>query len=86
MIFDKRIQEQAHEMDTEYSDHVARPKRCLPQSVYLTPMWILGFVLVVVSIVVNSISMCFGSVMLLSSMSVVTIIMSSLITPCFFDE
>lgn len=49
-------------------------------------MWILGLILAVVSIIVNSISLGYGSVMLLSSLSVATIVISSLITPCFFNE
>ena len=58
----------------------------MPQTVFLTPLWILGFVLVLVSIVVNSISLGYGSVMLLSSLSVATIVISSFLTPCFFNE
>lgn len=86
MVFDKKIQDQALELDIDDNGHVVYPKRCLPQSVFLTPYWILGFVCVVLSLVINSVSMCYGSVMLLSSLSVVTIMMSSFITPCFFDE
>lgn len=59
---------------------------CLPQTVYLTPLWILGFILVVISIIINSISLGYGSVMLLSSLSVATIVISSFLTPCFFNE
>ena len=86
MVFDKKIQEQALELIIDDNGHVVYPNKCCPQTVYLTPYWLLGFLCVVISLVVNSISMCYGSVMLLSSISVVTIMMSSFITPCFFDE
>lgn len=63
-----------------------RPKRCLPLSVYLEPLWWLGLILVVISLVINSISLSYGSVMLLSSLSVATIVISTFINPCFFNE
>jgi hypothetical protein len=81
MKYDKQIQ-----LQSQLKDQSQLKPRCLPQSVYCTPLWILGLVLAIVSVIVNSISLGYGSVMLLSSLSVATIAISSLITPCFFNE
>ena len=56
------------------------------RSVYMSPLWLVGFVTVILSMLVNGIALAYGSVVLLSSTSVLTIIMSNFMAPCFFGE